>query len=279
MEQEIDYQSRTPHINSKNCRTSLYRIKKSFKITSDSPPSSDQKLKINKISLVPLNLENIQINSKLSTEHVLTSPNSKPFWPSTIIKRNEYRIDNFGLFQIPSRNHLKFDDKQKGKGENNYQNIQLKKNVKSEIHSLSTSRNDIRSQFLLQSAKQLDSNMRGQICENMSLGVLKSNRKPLQTSVNESLVELKQTYMNSPHPILPNLQSPKLMFERKKNFQNLNETPKSYNFSRPRQVKKENSIQINEDFKYNHKPMLKNNTRFLHNDQLFVNSTKVFMAK
>jgi len=281
MDQEIHLQNLTPHLNPKSCRTSLYRIKKTFKITSDSPPSSDQKPKIHQVSLVPLNLENIQTDSKTTTEQLLTSPNSKPFWPSTIIKQNAYRIDNFELFQSPSKNHLKLEDKMKMRIENNNHRFQLKKKTKSEMNSLSTSRNDSRNQVLFQSAQRIDSISRNHLPENLTLGIVKTNRKPLQTSVNESLSEVRQiSCLTTPSkPIFPTIKSPRLINERIRYFQSPNGYVKNKVPSKSRQAKKENNIQVIGDLKNSTKPTMINNKNILNNGQLFIDNTKFFMIK
>ena len=89
-------------------KSSLYRLKKTFAITPNSPLSTERVLKFKKIEIVPIDLQNMleQLKSK---ESPTSSPKNQAIWPPKL-RKEEFKIETYDLYQSVRKTIPKVDD-------------------------------------------------------------------------------------------------------------------------------------------------------------------------
>ena len=273
-------------------KTGQYRITQDFKLTSDSPPQSQSTYRLKKISIIPLNLDNIQSRVKSQTDNVPLST-SKPSWPATQTKRGEYRIDDFGLFNSAPRYHLP-PTPIIGKGSPGYSNLSNRpyKVSKTHVTSQSLSRGDggqIASPYqLVRKASDASDarnhmanympNYMGNMGKNWNKGPMNTPKRMIDILGNDSSVSdlLSNGRDNQDiNIILPTVSSTREKPVVKPAIRHF--SPKSKGIPKYKKEKMKGSVGIG-DIRDSIKPILsRNNRMILKSGRLFVDSTKLLM--
>jgi len=266
-------------------KTGQYRITQDFKLTSDSPPQTQATYRLKKISIIPLNLDNIQARVKTKEDNPPLST-SKPSWQASQTKRGEYRIDDFGLFNSAPRYHLP-PTPIISKASPGYSKLSTRPNpaTKTHVTSQSLSRGDggqVATPYQLVRKSSDASNagyyMAASMAKNGNKGPVNTPKRMIDILGNDSSVsELLSNGRDNQdiNIILPTVSSTRERPVVKPAIRHF--SPKSKGIPKYKKEKMKGSVGIG-DLRDSIKPILSRNNRLiLKSGRLFVDSTKLLM--
>ena len=187
MTQKSIHVNKKPLLQVGSPKSSLYQLKKTFSITPDSPLATERVVKFSKIEIVPIDLQKMLEQHK-SKETPVTSPKNQALWPPKV-RKEEYKIGSYDLFQSVRKNVSKVDDLELDKLEFIHaQNSSGKiKHGKSLVSLLTTSRNGLHAIIDLadptMQEKEKENNLKRSVQQKIS--ILANGR-----SVSDAIVDL-----------------------------------------------------------------------------------------